>query len=104
MTTADVREELARAAHNQEAVRTAPVVIVFTAIYERTEAKYGDRAQRYVHMEAGHAAQNVLLQATALKLGAVPVGAFDDAAVARVLSLPRTERAVYLVPVGHPRR
>jgi SagB-type dehydrogenase family enzyme len=100
---ADPRTAIARAAHGQDAVRSAPVVIVFTAVYGRTATKYGGRAERYVHMEAGHAAQNVLLQATALRLGAVPVGAFDDDALALALSLPRAERPVYLIPVGHPR-
>jgi len=100
---ADPRTAIARAAHDQDAVRSAPVVIVLAAVYERTATKYGGRAERYVHMEAGHAAQNVLLQATALRLGAVPVGAFDDDAIALALSLPRLERPVYLIPVGHPR-
>jgi SagB-type dehydrogenase family enzyme len=99
----DHRIAIARAAHDQDPVRSAPVVIVLAAVYERTAAKYGGRAERYVHMEAGHAAQNVLLQATALRLGAVPVGAFDDDALERALSLPRLERPVYLIPVGHPR-
>lgn len=99
----DQRIAIARAAHDQEPVRSAPVVIVLAAVYERTAKKYGERAERFVHMEAGHAAQNVLLQATALRLAAVPVGAFDDAGLARALSLPRTERPIYLIPVGHPR-
>jgi nitroreductase len=51
-------------------------------------------------MEAGHAAQNLALQATALGLGSVTVGAFDDAAVARLLRLPSDEAPLYLMPVG----
>ena len=99
----DHRVAIARAAYDQDPVRSAPVLIVLAAVYERTAGKYGRRAERFIHMEAGHAAQNVLLQATALRLGAVPVGAFDDAGLARALSLPPTERPVYLIPVGHPR-
>lgn len=100
----DLREPLCRAALSQESVREAPAVFVITAVYARTAVKYGQaRAQRYVHMEAGHAAQNLLLQATAMGLGAVPLGAFQDEQVSRILQLPTDEAPLYLIPVGHPR-
>jgi SagB-type dehydrogenase family enzyme len=98
----DVRGALAVAALGQEAVAGAAAVLVIAAVPARTEAKYGNRAERYVHLEAGHAAQNVLLQAVALGLTAVPVGAFSDEDVARVLGLDRGEVPLYLIPVGHP--
>ncbi|MFW5743581.1 MAG: SagB/ThcOx family dehydrogenase [Spirochaetota bacterium] len=98
----DVRDDLARAALGQRAVGEAPCVVVLGADYEVTRRRYGERgAERYVHMDAGHAAQNVLLQAVALGLGAAPIGAFDDAAVARLLRMD-TE-PLYLIPVGYPR-
>jgi nitroreductase len=50
--------------------------------------------------EVGHAAQNVFLQAQALNLGTVVIGAFWDRAVKRVLQLPKDERGLYLMPVG----
>jgi SagB-type dehydrogenase family enzyme len=99
----DVRAALQRAAGFQESVGAAGAVFVITAVYQRTAARYGPRTERYVHIEAGHAAQNVLLEATALDLGAVPVGAFDDDQVAGVLGLPQNQRPVYLIPVGVPR-
>lgn len=98
----DVRSPLAAAALGQEAVADAPAVMILTGVYARTEAKYGDRAERYVQLEAGHVAQNVLLQAVALGLGAVPMGAFDDGAVKDVLRLPPDHDPLYLIPVGHP--
>ena len=99
----DLRPALYRAALEQ-AVREAPAVFVITAIYERTARKYGVvRSPRYVHMEAGHAAQNLLLQAVALGLGAVPIGAFHDAQVQKVLGLPTEEQPLYLIPTGHAR-
>ncbi|MCX7635950.1 MAG: SagB/ThcOx family dehydrogenase [Syntrophales bacterium] len=98
----DLRAPLARAALGQDCVRSAPAVFVIAAVYERTAKKYGSRAERYVLMEAGHAAQNLLLQATALGLGAVPVGAFHDEQVARVLDLPTPCAPLYLLPVGRP--
>lgn len=103
-SAADLRPLLSRAALEQEAVREAPAVFVIAAVYQRTAQKYGPaRAPRYVHMEAGHVAQNLLLQAVALGLGGVPVGAFHDAEMQKVLSLPAEEQPLYLIPVGHPR-
>lgn len=98
---ADVRAALASAAMNQSWVRDAAAVLACSAVYERTLGKYGQRAPRYVHMEAGHAAQNVLLQATALGLHSVIVGAFDDHAVQDVLGLPADCAPLCLIPVGH---
>jgi SagB-type dehydrogenase family enzyme len=98
----DKRPELQNAALGQEAVDSAPAVFVFTAVYERTAVKYGDRATRYVDIEIGHACQNLLLQATALALAGVPVGAFNDARIADVLKLAKNEIPLYLVPIGYP--
>jgi len=96
----DVRRGLCAAALAQECVAEGAVVFVFTAVERRTTRKYGPRGVRYVHIEVGHAAQNLALQATALGLGSVTVGAFDDVAVARLLHLPKGEAPLYLVPVG----
>jgi SagB-type dehydrogenase family enzyme len=100
----DVRDRLYRAALRQECVREAAAVFAIAAVARRTERKYGaDRALRYVDLEVGHAAQNLLLQAAALGLGAVPVGAYEDDEVDRILGLPHGETVRYLVPVGYPR-
>jgi SagB-type dehydrogenase family enzyme len=99
----DLRTRLAAAAMHQEYVEEAPAVLVITGIYARTEGKYGARAQRYVHLEAGHVTQNIYLQATSLKLGTVYVGAFDDAAVQQVLGLPADHVPLALMPVGQQR-
>jgi SagB-type dehydrogenase family enzyme len=98
----DVRVALWASGLRQEALRQAPAVFVMTAVHGRTSAKYGDRAERYVKLEAGHAAQNLLLQAVALGLGAVPIGAFHDQDIASILGLPPDEAPLYLIPVGHP--
>lgn len=98
----DLREPLAAAAGGQQHVADAAAVVVIAADAARTEEVYGGRAERYVFLEAGHAAQNLLLQAVALGLGAVPVGAFDDAAVSEVIGLPAEYSPLYLIPVGHP--
>ena len=100
----DRRAELSAAAWDEESVRQAPLTVVITAVFARTETKYGrTRSPRYVHLEAGHAAQNLLLQAVVLGLGAVPVGAFGDKQVQAVLGDPGDRQPLYLIPVGHPR-
>ncbi len=102
LTDEDLRLKLSIAALAQESVRDAGADIVIAAVYERTALKYGRRAERYVEMEAGHACQNILLQAVALGLGAVPVGAFHDDRVQEILNLPEDHKPLYIVPVGHP--
>lgn len=102
MSGEDVRVSLFRAALSQEAVRDAPAVFAVAAVFQRTAVKYGDRAVRYVHLEAGHAAQNLLLEAVALGLGGVPIGAFDDGGVQRTLGLPQDHEPLYIIPIGHP--
>jgi SagB-type dehydrogenase family enzyme len=99
----DFRDILAQAALGQDCIREAPAVFVIAAVYERTAQKYGNRAERYVKMEAGHAGQNLLLQATSLGLGAVSVGAFQDEQVRQVLHLPVNHEPLYLIPVGWKR-
>lgn len=102
MGAADVRGSLAASANGQDAVRGAGVDLVLTAAVPRTRGKYGDRAERYADLEAGHAAQNVLLEATALGLAAVPIGAFHDDAVRRAIGAPADETPLYILAVGHP--
>lgn len=100
----DLRDELERAAFGQASIGDAALVIVITADYSRTATRYGlERGERYVLLEAGHVAQNILLEAVALGLGAVPIGAFDDGAVTRAIDLPASLAPLYLIAVGHKR-
>ena len=97
----DLREKLVQGALFQSFIADAPVNLIITAVYERTTVKYGDRGIRYVHLEAGHACQNILLQAAALDLGVVPVGAFDDSYVQDLLDLPQDYIPLYIIPIGY---
>ena len=99
----DVKEDLANVALGQSAVAEAAVDIVITAEYERTTGKYGERGNRYVHLEAGHIAGNILLQVTSLSLGAVPIGAFNDDSVVEILNISSEFRPLYIVPIGKPK-
>ena len=100
ITNGDMRAELSKVALNQNAIANAPVDIVITGIYKRTTKKYGERGVRYVHMEAGHVAQNILLEAVGLNLSAVPIGAFHDNQVQTVLQLQKDHIPLYIIPVG----
>ncbi len=96
----DLRDDIGVAALGQNWLARAPTVIVIAGAIERTAARYGQRAVRYVHMEVGGVAQNIYLQATALELGTVFVGAFSDTQVKAVLRLPESEQPFAIMPVG----
>jgi len=98
----DLRLQLTGVAMGQQAINLAPVSFVIAADYERTRSRYRNRTERYVHMEAGHAAQNIYLQTTALGLGTTAIGAFDDNGVKDLLSLPGNLQPLYIMPVGYP--
>ena len=96
----DQRRVLARTALGQSWISDAAAVVVIAAKYKRTTRKYGERGIRYVHMEVGHAGQNLFLQAEAMGLATVVVGAFHDDKVDKLLSLPDDIQVLSLMPVG----
>jgi SagB-type dehydrogenase family enzyme len=106
ITSEDLRQELYRAALKQESVLHAPASIVLTADYDRTTGRYGDRGVRYVHQETGCVAENIALQAVALKLGTVFIGAFYDEQVKEILGQRQStcSRWPFYPLVGRPRR
>jgi len=97
---ADIRAQLVEPCLGQGFVGTAPVDVLMAAVAERIERRYAERAQRYVDMEAGHISQNIYLQAEALGLATVAVGAFHEDEVAAVFRLPRDMTPLYLMPIG----
>lgn len=98
----DYEAEFSAAALMQDWTKRAGLILVVAANYARTTTKYGKRGRRYVAIEAGHAVQNVYLQAVSLGLGATEVGAFRDAAVAALVQLPADHQPVTSVVVGRP--
>jgi SagB-type dehydrogenase family enzyme len=99
----DLRQAIVSVALNQDWMAEAPAIIVISAVETRTTRKYGNRGVRYVHMEVGHAGQNLLLQAVALDLAGATVGAFNDKQLHHLLGLAGGERPLIILPVGHPR-
>lgn len=99
----DRRGALSTAALGQSWITDAAAVLVLAARHRRTTNRYGPRGERYVHIETGHAAQNVYLQARALGLGTTEVGAFDDRAVKSVLGLAADQDPLAIMPIGRTR-
>jgi SagB-type dehydrogenase family enzyme len=93
-------QDVASAALGQKCVRTSACSFIITGVVERTRKKYGDRAQQYVLLEAGHAGQNLCLQAQSLELGAVTVGAFHEEPIRKLLGV--SHLPIYVLSVGKP--
>lgn len=103
LSTEDLRKSLAGACLGQAWLSDAAAVIVLCGVPERIMVRYGHRGIRYLHMEIGHIAQNVHLQAVALGMDSVPIGAFDDDQVKSLLNLPENQTPLYVIPVGYAR-
>ncbi len=100
LSPGDKRRDLTEASGWQDCIRFSSCVLLIAGVFSRTTAKYGERGIRYVHMEAGHVAENIFLQATALGLGMVVAASFDDARVASVAHLADGEDPLCLLPLG----
>jgi SagB-type dehydrogenase family enzyme len=96
----ELRPDLARAALDEEFIIKAPVDIVICALYYRTSYRYGRRGERYVHIEVGHVGENIHLQAMALGLATVEVGAFHDEEVREILGVEEQIKPLYIMPLG----
>ena len=103
MREGDFGNEIHEAANHQDAVGDSPVTLVITSRFDRITQKYADRGYRYAYIEAGAVCQNVYLQATALKMGTVAVGAFNDDATNKLIEVDGVhEAALLIMPIGFP--
>ena len=97
----DFRHQMRRHALGEEMMERASVVLVLSAVFERSAWRYRERAYRYILLEAGHISQNIYLVATALGLGTCAVGAFDDHGYNKIMGVDgKKESVIYLMPVG----
>ena len=103
ITEEDLSNKLARASLDQYFIAEAYMNIIICAEFSRTTWRYGQRGVRYVFIEVGHCAQNIHLEAVALGLASVPIGAFEDDQVRKVLELPKKIEPLYIIPIGYPR-
>jgi len=100
----DFRRELAAAALRQSSIAESAVILAIAGVKKRTSKKYGRRAAQYIMLEAGHVGQNISLQAEALCLGTVVIGAFDDEELKKLLRMGSDENPISLMPVGYIRQ
>lgn len=99
----DYSKKLADACLEQDFIAEASLAFVLTVYYARTKWKYGDRAYRYVHLDAGLAAENIYIVATSLGLGTCAVGAFYDDEVNELIGIDgKNEFTVLVMPLGKP--
>lgn len=96
----DLRAKLSEASLDQKCVKNGAAVVVIAAVYERTTRKYGESGRSYAQMEVGHVSQNIYIQAAALGLGTVTVGAFEEDEVGEILGLSESETPLALMPIG----
>jgi SagB-type dehydrogenase family enzyme len=96
----DSRNLMAHAALGQVFLAQAQAILVISAVFETTRARYRERGDRYVFMEAGNSNQNIYLQAEALGLSVATVGAFNDAQVSAVMKVPNNFTPLLLMPIG----
>jgi len=100
VTEENICKDLTEESWNQAFIEEAYLNILICADYSRTTQRYGERGIRYVHMEIGHAAQNVHLQVVSLNLGTVVVGAFNDNEVKRIMDMTDKEQPLCIMPIG----
>ncbi len=99
----NISKNLTEESWNQTFIEEAYLNILICADYSRTTQRYGERGIRYVYMEVGHCAQNIHLEAIALGLVSVPIGAFQDQNIKDVMRLPSNIDPLYIIPIGYPR-
>jgi SagB-type dehydrogenase family enzyme len=99
----DFSRQIAVAALGQTMCATASVVFIWTAVFERCKWKYGQRAYRYIYLDAGHIAENLALAAVSLNLGTCEIGALYDDHVNAIIGIDGTEEStICMATVGIP--
>lgn len=99
----DFSDDIARAALDQQMCADAAAVFIWTAIFKRSKWKYGQRAYRYIYLDAGHIAENLALATAGLKLGCCHVAALFDDEVNSIVDVDGVEEStIYMSAVGHP--
>lgn len=99
----DYRHEISKAALDQQMCNDAAVVLIWTAIFDRSKCKYGQRAYRYIYLDAGHIAENLALASTGLKLGCCHIAALFDDEVNKIIDVDGLEEStIYMSVIGKP--
>ncbi len=97
----NILRQLAQYCLSQNFIYEAPLNLIICVNYPKITRGYGERGKRYALIEVGHCAQNVHLEAVALGLGSVPIGAFRDRKISQLLRLPEDLDPIYIIPIGY---
>ena len=99
----DFRRRISAAALGQGMCATAAAVFIWTAVFERCKWKYGQRAYRYIYLDAGHIAENLALATVSLNLGTCEIGALYDDHVNAIIGIDGTEEStICMAAIGVP--
>jgi SagB-type dehydrogenase family enzyme len=97
----DFRKNIADACHSQEFIIKAPINVIYVANWNRIKPRYEDRSEKYCDQEAGHSAQNLLLEAVTMNCGGCPIGAFDEKSISNILKLDSiNQKPMYIITIG----
>lgn len=100
-TTSGISDQIMSACLGQAFVRSSAVTFIFTAVIYRMSWRYSERAYRLIHLDAGHACQNLYLASEQIGCGTCAIGAFDDQQMADVLNIDgEDEFVLYCATVG----
>ena len=103
-TDPGIAERVTQACFNQRFVMQSAATFIWTAVAYRMMWRYGERGYRYMHLDAGHACQNLYLAAEAIGCGACAIAAFHDDALNEALQIDGVEQfAVYVGVLGKKR-
>ncbi|MCS7230341.1 MAG: nitroreductase family protein [Candidatus Kryptonium sp.] len=99
----DKLKQLADASLSQEFIAQAPIALVFCANPARSRWRYGSRGEKlYSLQDATIACAYAQLSATALGLGSVWIGAFDEDEVRKIISIGKNLIPIAILPIGYP--
>lgn len=100
----NIAEKITKATLDQSQVKKCNVTFLFVAVVERMKYRYGERGYRYLHIDAGHAGQNLYLAAENIGCGVCAIAAFEDEELNSILDLDGEEHfVIYLLTVGKKR-
>ncbi|UCF49930.1 MAG: SagB/ThcOx family dehydrogenase [Thermoplasmatales archaeon] len=98
----DFGVDISRAALDQDMCNKAAAVFIWTAIFNRSKWKYGERAYRYIYLDAGHIAENFALVSTGLGLGNCQIAALYDDEINEIIGVDgKSESVIYMSVVGN---
>ncbi len=97
----DNADKITEACLKQKFIKTSAVTFIWIAVPYRMKWRYGERAYRYLHLDAGHVCQNLYLSAEGIDCGACAIAAYNDDSINEILGLDgKNKFVIYISTVG----